>query len=208
MVRVSKLLLAIALWSYGTLTALATESKEIQKSVGVTLLLSEPITMPLLRDTAIQMVEIKESVTLYINSPGGDYIAAKQFGKFLEARKAQGLPTTCFAGPNVMSAAYYIFLHCDKRFVLKTSILFPHKIHVWFSIPVSGPQLIEEGTYIIEEQSNWDGKARNITGMTQEDYLAFRDSDDAFWSIDKVQLLSKNKWFKVVDGYILNISKK
>lgn len=205
MVRVSKLLLAIALWSYGTFAALAAESKKIQQSIGRTIVLAEPITMPLLRDAAIQMLELKESVTLYIHSPGGDYIAAKQFGKFLEARKAQGLPTTCFAGPNVMSAAYYIFLHCDRRFVLKTSILFPHKIHVWFSIPVSGPQLIEEGIYIIEEQANWDGKARGITGMSQEDYLAFRDSDDAFWSIDRVKELSRNKWFEVVDGYILNV---
>jgi hypothetical protein len=104
-----------------------------------------------------------------------------------------------------MSAAYYIFLHCDKRFVLKTSILFPHKIHVWFSIPISGPQLLLEGAAIIEEQARWDGQARNITGMTEEDYLQFRDSDEAFWSIEYVQALSRNKWFEVVDGYILNV---
>jgi ATP-dependent protease ClpP protease subunit len=205
MVHVSKVLLTIALWSYGTYAALAAEPKKIEHSKRTTVMLAEPITMQLLQNAAIQIVEEKEPVTIYIDSHGGDYTAAKLFGKFLDMRRARGQATICFAGPSVMSAAYYIFLHCDKRFVLKTSILFPHKIHVWFSIPISGPQLLLEGAAIIEEQARWDGQARNITGMTEEDYLQFRDSDEAFWSIEYVQALSRNKWFEVVDGYVLNV---
>lgn len=199
-------------WSMLACTTLSGEPKKDQKRIQVsneaTFLLTEMISMPLLKETAIRMVLSQGPVTLYIDSHGGDYDAAKIFSRFLEARKAKGLPTVCFAGPKVMSAAYYIFLHCDKRYVLKSSVLFPHKIHVWFKEPVNGPQLIREGTEIIEEQSNWDGRARNITGMTEENYLAFRDSDNQFWSVDKIERLSRNKWFEVVDGYILNLNNR
>lgn len=199
-------------WSTLACTTLSGEPKKVEQRIQVsnqaTFLITEMISMPLLKETAIRMTLSQASVTLYIDSRGGDYDAAKIFSRFLEARKAKGLPTTCFAGPTVMSAAYYIFLHCDKRYVLKSTVLFPHKIHVWFKEPVNGPQLIHEGTQIIEEQSNWDGRARSITGMTEENYTAFRDSDSQFWSINKVEQLSRNKWFEVVDGYILNVNNR
>jgi ATP-dependent protease ClpP protease subunit len=212
MKRTSLLMGAILTWSCLACTTLSGEPKKIEEKIQVsnktTFLLTETISMPLLKEIAIRMTLSQVPVTLYIDSRGGDYDAAKIFSRFLEARRAKGLSTTCFAGPTVMSAAYYIFLHCDKRFVLKTTTLFPHKIHVWFKEPVNGPQLVTEGTQVIEEQSNWDGRARVITGMTEADYLAFRDSDNQFWSISKVELLSRNKWFEVVDGYILNLNSK
>lgn len=193
------------LWTGLSCATLTGAPKGIKEADSPVLLMTEVISAPLLRDTAIKMLKQKAAATIYIDSPGGDYMAAKAFGEFLKQRRILGLPTTCFAGPNVMSAAYYIFLHCDKRYVLRSTLLFPHKIHVWFSQPISGPMMVEEGTAVIQEQANWDGKARMITGMSEVDYLAFRDSDNQFWSVEKVEALSRNKWFEVVDGYTFNV---
>jgi len=120
-----------------------------------------------------ELITVKESgqkeLYLYIDSLGGDFNAAVWMGRNMEAAQAAGMSITCYAGPRVASAAYYIYLHCSNRYALKTSMLFPHTIHV--SIPefVLPEELIVIGIRSLVAQKEWDGYARNITGMNEED---------------------------------------
>lgn len=138
---------------------------------------------------------------LYINSRGGDLNAAKLVTEYFNRLRAKGARIDCFAGPEIMSAAYYIFLHCDRRYVTMDTILFPHKIHIYFNEPVLPRTLIEVGMATEEEQMDWDERAREITGMNPSDYKEFRDSDDNMWSMDKVLKKSTKSWLIVVPAY-------
>ena len=119
--------------------------------------------------------------------------------------RAQGKTINCYAGNYVASAAFFIYLHCDNRYALKASRLFPHKIHVLFNRPVLPSDLIEIGIATAMEQEVWDNYGREVTGMTEADYKEFRDSDDKMWPITKVQEKSKKHWFKVVDYYMIRM---
>lgn len=170
-----------------------------------TIMLDGGIEMQLLMHTAIQIQAQSNEVHLYINSPGGDFLGAKAFVNFMNQQRAKGKSFTCYAGPLVASAAFYIYMHCDQRFALNSSILFPHKIHIYYRIPVLPDTLIKDGVEAKEEQRVWDIEAQGLTGMNKEDYKAFRDSDDDYWPISKVKEKSSKEWFKVVDYYTVRI---
>jgi ATP-dependent protease ClpP protease subunit len=203
-----RLLLTLTLLA--PLTELQASSKlkaEVGQEVpGRALTLQGEVTAGKLAALALRLSTNEPMIHIYIDSPGGDYNAAKRFVKQLEKHRLKGRRITCYGGPLVASAAYYIYIHCDNRYALPSSLLFPHKIHVLFYQPVPPLVLLQEGYSIMKEQAEWDGYARNITGMTEEDYLAFRDSDDSLWPLKKVQEKSKNKWFDVVDYYLLKIA--
>lgn len=180
-------------------------AKEVKALVPNTVMLDGGIEMALLMYTAAQITAQPNEVHLYINSPGGDYMGAKQFVAFMDQQRLKGKSFTCYGGPMVASAAFYIYMHCDKKFVLNSTILFPHKIHIYYRQPVLPAVLIEDGTELFKEQRRWDAEARKLTGMTEEDYTAFRDSDNDFWSVAKVKEKSGRDWFTVVDYYTVRI---
>ena len=153
---------------------------------------------------AAQMTTQSE-IYLYIDSPGGDFEAAKLFVRYMAKLQSKGRIIHCYGGPRVASAAFYIYLHCDRRYALQSSVLFPHKIHVYFAQPTLPTTLMEVALHILEEQNLWDRKAIQITGMEEADYIAFRDSDDNFWSIKQIQSRSSIPWFTVVDYYEVKI---
>ncbi len=199
MIRTLALLLVISTTVY------AKPVKVAQALAPNTIMLDGGIEMQILIRTAVQVTAQGETVHLYINSPGGDFMGAKSFVSFMDQQRAKGKSFTCYAGPMVASAAFYIYLHCDQRLALKSSVLFPHKIHIYYRVPVLPAVLVQDGHEAAEEQRVWDTKARGITGMNVLDYQAFRDSDDKFWTIEQIQAASTIQWFKVVDYYTVRI---
>lgn len=140
---------------------------------------------------------------ILIDSPGGDFMAAQWLVENFKKLKQDGKTIHCYGNGQVASAAFYIYLHCDKRYALKTTALFPHKIHIIYYGPMLPQDLILDGMETLKEQQEWDAKAIGITGMSRVDYLEFRDSDDSQWSIEKVLSKSTKKWFEVVDHYVV-----
>ena len=168
-------------------------------------LFQAPVSMPSVLGVLMSLSKQTGSVRrLYINSRGGDMNAAKLAAKYFTVLRSKGIKVICYAGPEVMSAAYYIYLHCDQRYATMESILFPHKIHIWFGEPVLPDVLIEVGTGTKMEQDAWDQQAMGITGMDKKDYLEFRDSDDDMWPMEKVLEKSKKKWLTIVPSYNFN----
>ena len=146
-------------------------------------------------------------VHLFINSPGGDMRAAEWLVNQFDLLRARGKSIKCYAGSQVASAAFFIYLHCDQRYAIPQSKLFPHKIHIFYDAPVLPQELIATGLRVAEEQAKWDLMGMEITGMSERDYLEFRDSDYSQWSILKVQQKSTKKWFILVDHYFIRMGK-
>lgn len=121
--------------------------------------------------------------------------------------RASGKSIKCYAGGQVASAAFFIYLHCDQRYAIPQSKLFPHKIHILYGEPVLPQELIATGIRVAEEQAKWDLMGMEITGMSERDYLEFRDSDNSQWSVLKVQQRSTKKWFILVDHYFIRMGK-
>lgn len=144
---------------------------------------------------------------LFINSPGGDMRAAEWLVNQFDLLRARGKSIKCYAGNQVASAAFFIYLHCDQRYAIPQSRLFPHKIHIWFSEPVLPQVLIQSGLESAMDQERWDRMGMEITGMSETDYQAFRDSDNSQWSVLKVQQRSTKKWFTLVDHYFIRMGK-
>lgn len=168
-------------------------------------LFEAPVSMPSIYNAVLSMSKQPGAVRrLYINSRGGDMNAAKLMTKYFALLKSKDIKVVCYAGPEVMSAAYYIYLHCDQRYATMDSLLFPHKIHIWFSEPVLPEVLLEAGTEAKEEQDAWDKEAMEITGINKKDYLEFRDSDEHMWPMAKVLQKSKKKWLTIVPSYNFN----
>lgn len=170
-----------------------------------TVQLQDSVSVYSVRMVAMQAAATFKDVHLLINSPGGDMRAAEWLVGQFDMLRARGKTINCYAGSYVASAAFFIYLHCDKRYALKSSRLFPHKIHVSFNQPVLPQDLIETGLQTATEQEKWDQLGMEITGMTESDYKAFRDSDNSMWPITKVQQKSTKVWFKVVDYYVLRM---
>ena len=170
-----------------------------------TLQLNQVVTGPLMQTLYLQASGQSGNVHIYLDSPGGDFNAAKWFVAKFEHLRAKGKQIHCYAGNLVASAAFYIYLHCDARYALPTSKLFPHKIHILYREPVLPQELIVTGMDTLQEQLNWDKKAAEITGMNPDDYLAFRDSDDSLWTIKQVLEKSHKKWFQLLDFYLLRV---
>lgn len=147
------------------------------------------------------------NLDLFIDSPGGDKRAAEWLINQFGILRALGKSINCYAGKQVASAAFFIYLHCDKRYAIPQSLLFPHKIHIFYPEPVLPQELISTGLRAAAEQAEWDSMGREITGMSEEDYTAFRDSDDQQWSVVKVKEKSTKKWFTLVDYYSIRMGK-
>lgn len=172
-----------------------------------TLYLDDSVTQASMRLLYLQASSTFGEFHLLINSPGGDMEAAEWFVNQMDILRARGKVINCYAGNYVASAAFFIYLHCDKRYALRSSRLFPHKIHISFDQAVLPSVLISVGMEGAIQQERWDTYAREVTGMTANDYQEFRDSDRAMWSIPKIQEKSTKEWFKVVDYYMLKVAK-
>lgn len=170
-----------------------------------TLHLNQVVTGQLVQALYLQASGQSGNVYIYLDSPGGDFNAAKWFVAKFEHLRAKGKQIHCYAGNLVASAAFYIYLHCDQRYAIPTSKLFPHKIHILYREPVLPEELIATGIGTLQEQMAWDKKAAEITGMTPDDYLEFRDSDESLWSIKQVLEKSHKQWFRLVDFYLVRV---
>lgn len=162
---------------------------------------------------AVQQIAIQAAasftgdVHLLINSPGGDMYAAEWLVNQFDLLRARGKSIKCYAGNQVASAAFFIYLHCDQRYAIPQSRLFPHKIHILYGEPVLPQELIATGLRIAEEQAKWDLMGQEITGMSESDYQAFRDSDNSQWSILKIKQKSTKQWFTLVDYYFIRMGR-
>ncbi len=172
-----------------------------------TVQLQDSVNVYSVRTVAMQAAATFSDVHLLINSPGGDMRAAEWLVGQFEMLRARGKTIHCYAGTYVASAAFFIYLHCDKRYALKSSRLFPHKIHISFNAPVLPQDLIEVGLASAIDQEKWDMLGMEVTGMSEADYKAFRDSDNSMWPITKVQQKSTKVWFKVVDYYVVRLAR-
>ena len=202
------LTLALSLLSFNQ--AIAQDNAVKVKYVSLdedTVHLQEGVSMYSVRMVALQAASTFKDVHLLINSPGGDMRAAEWLVAQFEMLRARGKTINCYAGNYVASAAFFIYLHCDNRYALKASRLFPHKIHISFNQPVLPEVLIGVGFESARDQAKWDEIGRAITGMSEEDYRAFRDSDNSMWPLTKVQQKSTKVWFKVVDYYVVRLAR-
>lgn len=187
-------------------------------SISWTALAKEPVVVELGRgtihlDTDISLAAVfavylramlqEGDAHILIDSPGGDFRAAQWLVANFQKIRQQGKTIHCYGNGQVASAAFFIYLHCDKRYVLKSTELFPHKIHIYYGQPMLPQELILDGMETLKEQRDWDNMAIHITGMNKIDYLNFRDSDNDQWSIEKILQKSTKKWFEVVDRYVV-----
>lgn len=173
-----------------------------------TVQLQGPVTVHSMQSVYLQAsANFSNDLHLFINSPGGDMRAAEWLVNQFDLLRARGKRIKCYAGNQVASAAFFIYLHCDERYAIPQSRLFPHKIHIWFSEPVLPEVLISTGLEAAMEQERWDQLGREITGMSELDYKAFRDSDNSQWSVIKVQQKSTKKWFVLVDHYFMRVGR-
>ena len=197
MFRLLPLLLLSACVTTTQVTGIATADASIP-----VVLFNSPVNRDSVREAAAELLQQKSSNHyMYINSPGGDLDAAKSLTKIFSLLHKKGDKLVCFAGPMVASAAYFLYLHCDTRYALPDSVLFPHRIHIWFPEPMLPEILVQVGVLTIREQMQWDKEGMEITGMSEEDYTQFRDSDDAYWTIPEILAKSKKKWFTVLPYY-------
>lgn len=169
--------------------------------------LQDTVNVYSVREVAMAASATFNHVHLLINSPGGDMRAAEWLVRQFDMLRAQGKTIYCYAGSYVASAAYYIYLHCDKRYALRSSRIFPHKIHISFNRPTLPQELIDVGIQVTMDQEKWDKLGKEITGMSDKDYKEFRDSDNNVWPVTKVQERSTKEWFKVVDYYAIRMAR-
>jgi len=168
-----------------------------------TLHLNDTVTREVIGALYLRALMTEGDIHILIDSPGGDFQAAQWLVANFDRLHKQGKTIHCYGNGQVASAAFFIYLHCDRRYALKSTSLFPHKIHIFYQIPVPPKQLLMDGLEVLKEQTAWDNLAIKITGMEKIDYIDFRDSDDSMWPIDKVIQKSKNKWFELVDVYVV-----
>ena len=182
--------------------AFGKEPKVIQLGTG-TLHLNDTVTRDGVIAIYLKALLTEGDIHLLIDSPGGDFVAAQWLVENFKKLRLQGKTIHCYGNGQVASAAFFIYLHCDKRYALRSTALCPHKIHIIYHVPMLPGELVKDGLETQKEQADWDRLAMLITGMSPADYKAFRDSDDDQWPIDKVIKKSKNKWFELVDNYVV-----
>lgn len=192
----SLILLLFSFQTYGN------EPRVIELGTG-TLHLDDVVTRDGIVALYLKALLTEGDVHILIDSPGGDFVAAQWLVSNFKKLRLQGKKIHCYGNGQVASAAFYIYLNCDKRYALKSTALFPHKIHIIYYVPMLPGKLVKDGLETQKEQQDWDRLAMLVTGMSPEDYRAFRDSDDDQWSIGKILEKSKNKWFELVDNYVV-----
>lgn len=197
-----KLLTLLLLFSFASAQAREVAPKSVELRQG-TLHLTEDITVAAVMVLYLRSAIQTGDVHILIDSPGGDFRAAQWLVANFHKIRQQGKTIHCYGNGQVASAAFFIFLHCDKRYVLKSTRLFPHKIHIIYYQPMLPQDLIIDGTETLLEQQEWDALAMQITGMSPEDYINFRDSDNNQWSVKEVLEKSTKKWFELVDNYVV-----
>lgn len=178
------------------------EPRTVELGAG-TLHLNDTVTRDAILTLYLKALILDGDIHILIDSPGGDFQAAQWLVANFDKLRKQGKTIHCYGNRQVASAAFFIYLHCDKRYALNSTVLFPHKIHIVYHVPMLPKQLVLDGLEVLKEQNDWDNKAMQITGMERADYLEFRDSDEDLWSVEEVIEKSKNKWFELVDNYVV-----
>lgn len=91
---------------------------------------------------ALKAVENVEEINILIDSEGGYADVGKAFAEVIRARTAKGLTTNCYA-LNAISAAFYIWASCNKRYVapygafmMHYIYLIPRRVTVWNMEPI------------------------------------------------------------------------
>lgn len=183
MTNIRKLLIALA---FASLTPASAQS------ISPVLRIEGPITVESLEAPILTLGALapKQEVVLVLNSPGGDLDATEKFIEALGDR-----PKTCIVDSFVASAAYYLLLHCDKRYYLPSSQIIFHWIVLMYSSAPSSETVTKDYIELVYLQGAWDRFGRHILGMSQPLYLLVRNRERPM-RIDTLTTLSKNKWIE------------
>jgi ATP-dependent protease ClpP protease subunit len=127
-----------------------------------------------------------KTVYVYINSDGGNFIDAYYF--IMEMQNKKNIRFICIA-KKASSSAFHIFQYCDKRYILKNSILLQHSI----KIKIEGSIEILEDWYL--HRFNDIKKKYTIVNK----YVSNKINLDYYYYLEKI----KNEWLIVGEDNIL-----
>lgn len=131
---------------------------------------------------------VKDEVVISLHSSGGDLEATRELLIAIWPR-----PLTCIVNKGVASAAYFILLHCDRRYYVKDAVIAFHWIVLeWEVIP---PADIAVGTQseVLYEQGGWDALGAYVMGLPQDFYLIIRNRNQLM-KIEHLVAASTKKW--------------
>jgi len=93
----------------------------------ITASLTDAVLYQLNDPNVVESMNATQSITLFINSPGGSVHAGSHLLQYLQALQEQGIRIDCLA-ENFMSMAFVLFQACDVRMTTPYSIGMQHQM--------------------------------------------------------------------------------
>jgi ATP-dependent protease ClpP protease subunit len=84
-----------------------------------------------------------KSITLLINSPGGEVYSGLNFIGTLQMAKHRGVELNCVVSTVAASMAFQILSYCDNRYVLRNAFLLWHPVRIGFMGSVTPVRALE-----------------------------------------------------------------
>lgn len=138
-----------------------------------------------------------KNINLLISSPGGQIRAADLIVNAMENKKAAGHTFTCYVLDMAASAAFDVFLHCDRRVVIGRAILLWHP--ALFAID-GRLNAIQAKDVLVDLQMLYDRLLADLQKRLPMDpeLVKFHYDRETFWYADflDTQLLDPN-WMEV-----------
>ena len=122
------------------------------------------------------------TVTIVLDSPGGEVIAGMRFVNTMNAAKAAGIRLDCYVLNMAASMAFQILTQCTSRHVLDGSFLLWHSVRVQTRSPITPgfaralADDLDRMNYLIMDQLN-----ESLKGMSDADIQKAFDQE-TFWS--------------------------
>jgi len=121
------------------------------------------------------IADSKEPITLLINSRGGYVTSGATFMDAIRNLKAKGIKFNCITATQAMSAAFFIFDECQRRYALHNARLMWHPFRFFFR-GAKGREIIEYINVALIEEKRLAAKLRKSMGLSKKFfYKSFRN---------------------------------
>jgi ATP-dependent protease ClpP protease subunit len=126
-----------------------------------------------------------QDINIIISSPGGQIRAADLIVNAMESKKAAGHSFTCYVIDLAASAAFDVFLHCDRRIIIGRAVLLWHPA----LIAVEGRlNALQARDLLVDLQMLYDRLLTDLQKrlpMSPED-VKFHYDRETFWYADQL----------------------
>jgi ATP-dependent protease ClpP protease subunit len=141
----------------------------------------------------------KEPVDVIINSPGGEVRTGDLFLEYIKVVKARGVKVRCYVIGMAASLAFTIYMQCDERHALESSVLMFHGARIFLGLMPVTEQIASEITTALGHINKKLLKQihQSFKGTLTTDQVTRAFLDEHMWESQELSAATKGQFLKV-----------